>query len=153
MRRAVLERIFNRMIEAWQLQDEEREKEIHHPTRFDRAYRAHRNNQACRNRNVRFEGINPRGCHMYYTRSKHFYEYDLSIVFSEECSCFLGHRGLNMELGMLLAIVSLLVLGKGQCYAHLRITVPECITILILIGHVRIASLVTFPNRTKLIHR
>ena len=60
-----------------------REKEVLHPTRFDRTYRAHRNNRACRNRNVRFEGISPHGCHMYYTRSKHLYEYDLSTIFSE----------------------------------------------------------------------
>lgn len=65
-----------------------KKKEVHHPTKFDRTYRAHRNNQACRNRNVRFEGINPHGCHMYYTRSKHLYEYDLSTDFSEEMLIF-----------------------------------------------------------------
>lgn len=86
--RLVLERIFNKRIEAWHRQDEEREKEVHHPTKFDRAYRAHRNNQACRNRNVRFEDISPHGCHMYYTRSKHLYEYDLSTIFSEEILMF-----------------------------------------------------------------
>lgn len=54
---------------------------------------------------------------------------------------------------MLLAIVSLFVLEKGQCRVQLRSKLSKCITILLLIGPVRIVSLMTFPNRTELIHR
>lgn len=58
-----------------------------------------------------------------------------------------------MELGLLLAIVSLFVLEKGQCCVDSRSKLSKCITILLLIGPVQIVSLMTFPNRNELIHR
>lgn len=53
-----------------------------------------------------------------------------------------------MELETLLAIVSLFLLEKDPYYTYLRSALPKCITILLLIGRVRIVSLVTCPNRS-----